>query len=323
MIQAIEGSSNPSVNMRARTVTFSVVISTRHRPQDVRRCLESLIQVTYSDWDVMVVDQSDPENTETEAVVHELMPRLPRLAYSHMDMKGVCRARNLGLSATGGDVVLLLDDDCAVTSPNFLHEAAAVLERHPEAAIAFGTVRAVPYDTDRGFIPRQDYASEQVLRSRRQFQVLKGLTACVCIRRELADSLAFDVHLGPGSRFDYGGDDVDYGYRALKAGHLIAVTPSFSVDHYGFREYAGGAARRVVKGYMYSLGAQNMKMLRSGDIGALGLIGRHLLWLFVTINFRNLFLRRGPSNIGRYIHYFQGLGASLKFGVDRRRCLYL
>ncbi|HEY8767550.1 MAG TPA: glycosyltransferase family 2 protein [Dehalococcoidia bacterium] len=317
------GTSIQDADSGARTPSFSVVISTRNRPQDVWRCLESLTHVSYPAWDVLIVDQSDRENTETMSTWLEFVDRLPGLTYRHMEEKGVCRARNLGLSLTRGDVVLLLDDDCAATSPGFLHEAAAVLDRHPEAAIAFGCVLAVPYDAARGFIPQQDYPSEQVLRSRHQFQVLKGLTACVCIRRQLASSLAFDVHLGPGSRFDYGGDDVDYGYRALKTGHLIAVSPSFSVDHYGFREYAGGAARRVVKGYMYSLGAQNMKMLRSGDIGALGLIVCHLFWVLVTINFRNLVLRRGPSNIGRYVHYFQGLAASFRYRVDRDRCLYV
>jgi glycosyltransferase involved in cell wall biosynthesis len=312
-----------SVDIDKRLLSFSVVVSTRNRADDVRRCLESLTHVSYPAWDILVVDQSDPANTETRSAADEFVDRLPNLTYRHMDQKGACRARNLGLSATGGDVVLLLDDDCAVTSPTFLYDAAAALERHPEADIAFGCVLAVPHDSDRGFIPRQDYPRELVLRSRRQFQILKGLTACVCIRRGLASSLVFDVHLGPGSRFDFGGDDIDYGYRALKTGHAMLVTPAFSVDHYGYREFAGGAARRVVKGYMYSLGAQNMKMLRSGDIGALGLMVMHLLWLLVTINFRNLVARRGPTNIGRFVHYFQGAAASFRYGVDSRRCLYV
>jgi glycosyltransferase involved in cell wall biosynthesis len=323
MIEAIAASPAEATGIRKPAVSFSLVISTRNRPDDVRRCLESLTHVSYPTWDVLVVDQSDPENTGTKATVEDFADRLPSLAYRRMDEKGVCRARNLGLSLANGEVVLLLDDDCAVTNATFLDEAAAALGRHPEAAIVFGRVLAVPHDGTRGFIPTQDYSMEQVVRSRRQFQIVKGLTACVCIRRELASSLEFDVHLGPGSRFNYGGDDVDYGYRALRSGHLIAVSPAFGVDHFGYREYAGGAATRVAKGYMYSLGAQNMKMLRSRDVGALGLMAHHLLGLVVTINFRNLFLRRGPSNIGRLAYYFQGLAASMKFGIDSRRCLYL
>jgi glycosyltransferase involved in cell wall biosynthesis len=323
MIQAPDHSPIESADISARVLSFSLVISTRNRPNDVRRCLESLTQVSYPAWDVLVVDQSDPENIGTRATVDDFVHRLPGLTYRHMDEKGVCRARNLGLSLTGGDVVLLLDDDCAVRDESFLKEAAAVLGRHPDAAIVFGCVLAVPHDSTLGFIPTQDYPTEQVVRSRREFQIVKGLTACVCIRRELASTLTFDVHLGPGSRFNYGGDDVDYGYRALRSGSSIVVTPAFGVDHFGFREYAGGAATRVAKGYMYSLGAQNMKMLRSGDVAAVGLMAHHLVGLLVTINFRNLFMRQGPSNMGRLVYYFQGLAASFRFGVDSHRCLYV
>jgi glycosyltransferase involved in cell wall biosynthesis len=323
MIQVMEGATGAPEHRRAQAVSFSVVISTRNRPDDVRRCLESLVSVSYPSWDVLVVDQSDPENTGTRSAVDDFAGRLPGLVYRHMDEKGVCRARNLGLAATGGDVVLLLDDDCAVTSTDFLDKAAAVLARHPDADVAFGSVLAVPHDSSRGFIPTQDYPAELVLRTRREWQRLKGLTACVCIRRRLASTLSFDVHLGPGSRFNYGGDDVDYGYRTLKTGHKIVVTPAFGVDHFGFREYAGGAATRVAKGYMYSLGAQNMKMVRSQDIGALGLVLYQFADLLATVSVRNLVLRRGPTNLGRLVYYFQGLGASFRFGVDRHRCLYV
>jgi glycosyltransferase involved in cell wall biosynthesis len=321
MIQTVD--APPQAGASARPLSFSFVISTRNRPQDLERCLESLTSVEYPAWDVLVVDQSELEQSDPRPVIERFIDRLPGLTYMHMDEKGVCRARNLGLSATRGDVVFLLDDDCTVTDPAILDQAVAVLDRNPRAAIAFGRVVAVAHDSNRGFIPTQDYAREQLVRSRAEFQTLKGLTACMCVRRSLAATLMFDVHLGPGSRFNFGGDDVDYGFRALKAGHMIAVSPTFGVDHYGFRDYAGGAATTVAKGYMYSLGAQNMKMLRSGDLGALGLMARQLVGLTAAVNLRNVVMRVGPTNLGRFVYYSQGLAASFKYGVDRHSCLYV
>src|SRR5688500_5246798 len=106
----------------------AVVIPTRNRPEDVRRCLASLEAVRYPDWEVVVVDQSTDDQTAT--ITRAMMGRVPGLAYYHMKASGVSRARNEGAARTRGALIVFLDDDCTV-EPDWLDRTVAAFKRHP------------------------------------------------------------------------------------------------------------------------------------------------------------------------------------------------
>jgi glycosyltransferase involved in cell wall biosynthesis len=101
------------------TIHLAVVIPTRNRPEDVRRCLESPAAVQYADWEVLLVDQSTDD--QTRRIAREMADRLPtdlRIRTS----RG-WRARNLGVGRTR-DRIVFLDDDCTV-APDWLERVAA------------------------------------------------------------------------------------------------------------------------------------------------------------------------------------------------------
>src|SRR5207245_11425030 len=73
---------------------------------------------------------------------------------------GLSRARNLGVAATTGELVVFTDDDCEVAT-DWLEALVLALEGDPEAAIAFGAVVPAECDHREGFIvgyvpPRQE-----------------------------------------------------------------------------------------------------------------------------------------------------------------------
>ena len=81
----------------------------------------------------MVVD--DAGTDDTAAVVAGFGD--PRIQYHRIDHRGVCGARNHGLTRAGGEIVAYLDDDNTM-HPGWLKSVVWGFEQHPEADAAYG-----------------------------------------------------------------------------------------------------------------------------------------------------------------------------------------
>lgn len=87
---------------------ISVLIPTCGRPQSLGAALDSLIGQSYPRLEIVVVDNR-PENPETRTLLRK---DYPGCRYQAERRRGVAFARNCGLAAAKGEVVLFLDDDC-------------------------------------------------------------------------------------------------------------------------------------------------------------------------------------------------------------------
>ena len=95
-------------------LTFTVIICTKDRREDLTRCLRSLAlrlrEATPEGWDVLVVDNASSDGTSDMARALESdFPVALRVIYE--ERKGVAFARNTGLREARGDVVVFADDD--------------------------------------------------------------------------------------------------------------------------------------------------------------------------------------------------------------------
>lgn len=281
---------------------------------------------------MLIVDQSDDDRSQKVVEVFE--DSLP-LRYRRLNVQGTARARNVGIRETGGDIVVFLDHDCH-PRPDWLTEAAAVFERHPNAGNVYGSVvppkgmvewdlhgwtpsRSRPVETEARIVGNLRHTWRDRLRLPR----LIGMGACFFIRRDVVERVGyFDVHFGPGTRFE-SSEDGDYGYRTLAAGYSVVEAPSVVVEHFGFRDYASGAASRHIRAYQYSTGTWLMKILRMGDLFALAWIAMET-WRYLSY-FRPLALlsRRGPSGASHIVMFVRGLLDSFRLRIDRETGLYV
>ena len=112
--------------MAAVAPQFSVVIATYDRPDLLRGAVGSVLAQTVADFEVIVVDDASPRPPE--------IPPDPRVRLIvHDTNSGASAARNTGIDAARGDVVVFLDDDDEYT-PRRLAIAAAGLQHSPVAA---------------------------------------------------------------------------------------------------------------------------------------------------------------------------------------------
>ena len=89
--------------------TFSIVITTYNRARIVRRCIDSCLAQSFSDFEIVVVD--DGSSDDTAAVLSERYddPRLRIVA--HESNRGINPARYTGASNARGEWVVVIDSD--------------------------------------------------------------------------------------------------------------------------------------------------------------------------------------------------------------------
>ncbi len=200
---------------------------------------------------------------------------------------------------------------------DWLQQIAQAFARHPDAALVFGTAVAPPHDPDEYFVPIFPVTREHAIRGYRAFVRPDGMGATMCIRRKALTHVGLlDTYLGVGSPLSFGGEDNDYIYRCLMAGYSVVRTPQIQLVHHGARSRRNGDAKRLFRGYAYSAGITDMKLLRSGHPIAVLLMTSHLAYFALEM------LRRGPRDAGRLAMYLRGLVGSFQLQVDRQTGLF-
>ena len=177
----------------------SVVIPTHNRRQSLRRTLRALAgQETARSFEVVVVDDGSAPPVTAEDLA-------PLATARRVDGPGRGRAagaRNAGIAAARGRVVLFTDDDTE-PAPDWLETAAAFLDAHPDHVGVEGPVVSPPYD------PLYAYSME-VEAPGAHVTCNLGFRADVLERLGGFDEEAFGFHC----------EDVDLGLRARRIGPI-------------------------------------------------------------------------------------------------------
>lgn len=122
-----------------RAIELSVIIPTYRRYDDVRRCLTSLSRQTYTNFEVLVVDNGN--DSAVRELVASLQEEYPvALGYISEPRLGLHNARHSGVRAAKADILVFSDDD-ATFSADWLHAYADAFKREPEMVAAGGPIR--------------------------------------------------------------------------------------------------------------------------------------------------------------------------------------
>jgi len=96
---------------------FSIIIPSYNREKTIIRAIDSVLQQSFSDFEIIVVDDGSADSTK------ELVSSLydNRIHYYYRANQGVCAARNYGASLALGDYLIFLDSD-DYTTTNWLDD---------------------------------------------------------------------------------------------------------------------------------------------------------------------------------------------------------
>lgn len=118
--------------MTSNSQKISIIIPTKDRPQDLVKCLESVLSQTLLPDEIVIVDASDTEKLDS-SVIAELNKKIKTI-YLHT-AAGLTHQKNVGAKACSGDIIFVLDDD-VILEKNFVKEIIKVFDNDSERKVA-------------------------------------------------------------------------------------------------------------------------------------------------------------------------------------------
>src|SRR3954468_2753649 len=117
----------------------SVLMPTFDQAAFLPRAVVSLLAQSFTDWELIVIDDGTPSPTATWEALAPLMD--DRMRYERHEVNvGVGSASNASLELASAPLVAYLPSD-DVWFPDHLESLVACLSAHPEAALAYSGVR--------------------------------------------------------------------------------------------------------------------------------------------------------------------------------------
>lgn len=95
---------------------YSVIIPVFNRPQEIEELLRSLVDQTFTDFEVLIVEDG---STRTSAGVYEQFASRLAVRYFFKQNSGPGPSRNFGFSNAQGDYFVVFDSDCIVPPDYF------------------------------------------------------------------------------------------------------------------------------------------------------------------------------------------------------------
>ena len=183
--------------MTAREPLVSVIIPCHNLARFLGEAIESVFEQTYARHEIIVVDDSSPDNTAEVAARYH-----PRVRYIRQENQGPAGARNTGLRESRGGYIVFLDADDRLL-PEALETNLRHLDAHPECAFAAGGCQAVALDGALLPIIQRPYVGKEYY-----LELLRDnyiwMPAMVMFRRAAVESVTgFDTSMRKKGAEDY------------------------------------------------------------------------------------------------------------------------
>lgn len=259
----------PAVDSSPEVVQYpqiSVVIATRERPQLLARCLRSLAELDYPDYEVIVVDNA-PLTDDTAQLIRQWTELSVR--YVREDRRGLAAAHNRGLLEAQGAIVAFTDDD-VIVDKRWLREIADAFRAADDVACVTGLIMPAELQTQpqvileaqgnfgKGFRQRVfDLGAHRPAEPLFPFTAGKmGSGANMSFARDKLRAVGgFDPATGVGTAAR-GGDDLSAFFTVIAAGFQLVYQPTALVWHHHRRDFDSMVGQ--AHGYGVGLGAYLM-----------------------------------------------------------------
>ena len=223
---------HPQPDIRA-----SVIISTHNRLRELDALLGDLMAQDFGDtFEVLVVDSdaaADSRPTVAERAGQGLRAR-HLLADNVLSSK-----RNRGADAASGDILVFLDDDMRV-GQRFLEAHVTRVLAEPRSVVS-GAVRFPHEWVSSSNYYRYKNSRHDNLRDGKDLQGNHFVAMNCAMRREDY----FEIGGFEEAFKRYGGEDLDFGYRAVRQGYRLIGEPRAVAEHWEVNMNATRFARKI------------------------------------------------------------------------------
>ncbi|MEM2179040.1 MAG: glycosyltransferase [Candidatus Methanomethylicaceae archaeon] len=194
---------------------ISVIVLSKNNAKTIGKTLNSIFSAKLENnyqLEVIVVDAKSQDGTRRILRAFE-----NKIKVIYDEGKGIGIARNLGVKYSKGDIICFVDGDCIVGNEHFIR----IIEAFKDPSIGIADVRGDVYMEKMSKIQSLEFKiwkygraySDKLIRDR----AFAG-GAFIAFRRKVFDEIGGFWEYPP-----YGGDDMDFSFRAKTKGYKIAV----------------------------------------------------------------------------------------------------
>ena len=213
---------------------LSVVVPTYNEPARLRATLVSLAQQQFpaADVEIVVVDDGSLPALAVEEL-RALAEPFQLLLRQHEGNQGRAKARNSGIRAARGEVVVFLDGDMTV-EPGFLHSHKSFHQIHEANCVCIGNIRFAMSIRPNALFRYIEGRGVHRFESGSAVPYNCFVTGNSSIRRQsLVTTGLFDEDFHA-----YGGEDLELGYRLSSAGVAFYYEATAVSNHHELRSLA-------------------------------------------------------------------------------------
>ncbi len=198
---------------------FSIIIPVYNGGEQFRQCLAAIHQSTFTDWELIVVDDGSTDGSRQEA------DRFGATVLTTRGRQGPAAARNLGARMARGAYLYFTDADCQL-HPDTLARIAPYFERDAALDALFGSYDDAPAATN--FVAQYKNLFHHYVHQNSNPHASSFWTGCGAIKRPVFLALGgFDLRRYRRPSIE----DIDLGYRLKRAGGKIRLAREVQVKH--------------------------------------------------------------------------------------------
>ena len=117
------------------TPEISIILCTFNRAKHLNYCIDTVINQTYHNWELLVVD--DGSQDHTFEIVNPYLQKFSNIRYLKHQNRKLAYAKNVGIQSSFGKYITFIDSDDSY-APNHIESRLTYLKSHPEIDLIQG-----------------------------------------------------------------------------------------------------------------------------------------------------------------------------------------
>lgn len=204
----------------------SVVIITRNREMGLQQCIESILDNTYKNIELVIFDNSSSDSMKrNEKFLSSLT--FKNIKYIKSFPKGFAEMRQIAIDNSEGEIIMSIDDDCVAEKDAILHITRRFMS-DDRIGIVGGDI------TNVGFKGKEKFKGRGKITINGKYEVVENPneadafgSANMSIRKK-----AFDEVGGYDLFFSGGLEEVDLALSIKRRGYKVIFDPTIKITHF-------------------------------------------------------------------------------------------